>query len=474
MDSKLCPDDQMATLLVDAPGIDATSVAPGMLIGERYVVQRLIGNGAFGAVFEARHTGTGNAVALKVLSHGQRENAEVALRRFFLEAKTTSALKHHNTVRVFDFGQDDTGLLFLAMELLDGKTLRRELADRKKLGRVFSEQEAIDLAISVTRSLGEAHAAGLVHRDLKPENIFLHRLEDDDPVIKVLDFGIVKLAGESGPRLTAAAAIVGTPVYMSPEQVLDRDIDGRSDLYSLGLILWEMIAGTRPWQGPTVIDIAYARVREELPDLRKQITSPISERFLALIYKALGRFPEDRFADAKEMRQALEACKTGSAGALKLAPESTQPLAREHTIEEVTSKISAEAALATQSLVAYDDLAISEPEPAPKKMRHTLWVALIGVFVACGIGIGALLSHVELSPPKVTVKIEAKPPIMPAEPVPPVEIAPVEPAGVPAPAPVEAAPAPEEPPPPAASEPEKPKKKKKPRDNKKKILDIRI
>src|SRR5262245_892227 len=187
----------MATLLIDAPAPSVSALEVGSVIAGRYVIQRVIGKGGYGAVFEARHTGTGQGVAVKTLAPGL-ETDETALKRFFQEARVTSGLRHPNTIRVFDFGQDDSGIIYLAMELLTGLTLKQELKRRQKLNAgVYSEKEAIEIGIAITKSLGEAHAAGLVHRDLKPDNVFLHQVEGDDPVVKVLDFGIVKLANSS-------------------------------------------------------------------------------------------------------------------------------------------------------------------------------------------------------------------------------------------------------------------------------------
>src|SRR5688572_4604881 len=169
----------MATLLAATNLSRAPQPKLGDVIAERYQLEETIGQGGYGHVFRARHLGTGQDVAIKVLIPQGGDDA-FSIKRFFLEARVTSGLKHANTIKVFDFGQEDSGIVFLAMELLAGCTLREELRTRRKEGRPFTEKEAIDVGVAISRSLGEAHAAGLVHRDLKPDNVFLHETRADE------------------------------------------------------------------------------------------------------------------------------------------------------------------------------------------------------------------------------------------------------------------------------------------------------
>ena len=294
----------MATLLVDAPRSDPSLIQIGSMIAGRYECERVVGRGGFGAVFSARHTGTGQGVALKILASGD-EDDDTAMRRFFQEARVTSGLRHPNTIRVFDFGQDDSGLVYIAMELLTGRTLKQELRARRKQGQVFEEREAIEIAVAITRSLGEAHAAGLVHRDLKPDNVFLHQVEGDDPVVKVLDFGIVKLRN-SGITQVNTGGGPGTPAYMSPEQAQNRaELDGRSDLYSLGVIMWQLVVGKVPFRGEGDVQTLYMHAHEPLPNLYERARVPVSESYVHMVYRALAKDPEGRYPDARQMRTAL-------------------------------------------------------------------------------------------------------------------------------------------------------------------------
>jgi serine/threonine-protein kinase len=299
-DASLCAHDGMATLLVDAPASDARSTHLGQLIATRYRLRNILGRGTCGTVFEAENVGTGQPVALKILSVGEQD-AQIALRRFFLEARVTSGLQHPNTVRVYDFGQEDSGLVYLVMEFLRGKTLKTELTDRSREGRTFAEREAVEIALAITRSLGEAHAANLVHRDLKPENILLQSIPGDDPIPRVLDFGIAKVFGA---HLTATGQPMGSPAYMSPEQAGNRPVDARSDLYSLGVMLFHMVSGRLPFIARTPHEMMRAHLDAPLPDLRA-LASGVSLPFVQVVERAMARDVDERFPDAVEMRSAL-------------------------------------------------------------------------------------------------------------------------------------------------------------------------
>ncbi|MCK6552093.1 serine/threonine protein kinase, partial [Myxococcota bacterium] len=320
----------MATLLASAPPSHAPLPQPGQVVAKRYELVSLIGRGGHGQIFSARHLGTGQTVALKILLPPADADEDFAIKRFFLEARATSGLSHPNTVRVFDFGQEDSGLVYLALELLTGQTLRQALRHRKNEGRVFTEREAIELALPITRSLAEAHAAKIVHRDLKPDNVFLHQVVGDEPVVKVLDFGIAKLGSNT---LSTPTSVPGTPAYMSPEQVLGGDVDGRSDLYSLGVILFQLVTGELPFRGPSDPETLYMHAYQAPPDVRALAKTPLSDAFVRVIRRALEKDPTRRFADARELREALEVARDGARAAepggdateLVLPPRDTRP-----------------------------------------------------------------------------------------------------------------------------------------------------
>ncbi|MBK6685970.1 MAG: serine/threonine protein kinase [Deltaproteobacteria bacterium] len=313
----VCPVDGMATLLLGMRLADGRGVQRGTIVGGRYRVAQRVGQGAYGVVFAATHLSTGQEVAVKVLT-GDGTADETALRRFFLEAKTTASLRHPNTVRVFDFGQDDAGHVFLAMELLRGKTLRAELADRRRGGAVFSEAEALEVGLSVARSLAEAHGHGLVHRDLKPDNIFLTALAGGECLVKVCDFGIAKTALVS----MATDGPVGTPAYMSPEQADGHNQDGRSDLYALGAILFELVTGRPPFLADSPVQLLMMHVKEVPPRVEALAATSVSPDFASLVHQLLAKDPAARGFDAAALRDHLTTKLT--APTLRLVPAAAE------------------------------------------------------------------------------------------------------------------------------------------------------
>jgi serine/threonine protein kinase len=411
MGARLCPTDKIATLLVDAPRIDSSRVEAGTLVGGRYVVEDLIGKGGFGSVFRARHTGTGQPIAIKTLTTAGEYDA-LHLRRFFQEARVTAALRHPNTIRVFDFGQDDTGLIFLAMELLDGVTLKQELRGRKKEDRVFTMNEALHIGIGVCKSLQEAHRAGLVHRDLKPDNIFLHQVDGDEPTVKVLDFGIVKFAN-STLTLGSDSGVPGTPAYMSPEQAVKRDLDGRSDLYSLGVVLYQLVSGVVPLRGENIVQTLYMHVHERAPDLRPRVRTPVSMRFVQLVHSALAKNPDLRPSSASDMREGLERCLDESLREPVTAMIS-QSMANVEAYpgpdETLTAPQTPSPAFFAAPVVESQDISLSDVDPsrrdvfAPPPPKNSVPMWLIGVLVLILGLLGGVLLILLTEPAPVAIE----------------------------------------------------------------------
>ena len=295
-----CPQHGIPTL-ARVPG-GADTVQTGEIIGGRYRVDRLLGKGGFGAVFAATHVVTQQELVLKVLKPNLSED-ETQVKRFLQEARTASRLSHPNTVRVYDFGQTDAGHLYLAMELLHGQELGQVLLENAFL----PPDRAIHIAIGVLKSLAEAHQAWLVHRDLKPDNIFLCNVHGEDDFVKVIDFGIAKPIdqGDDG-GLTRTGFTVGTPKYMSPEQVLNKGVEGRSDLYALGVILYQCLSGELPLSGPSPVETMMAQVQQEPPALSLVCPQLLPPGLEAIVMRALRKQPAQRFVDAEAMRAALE------------------------------------------------------------------------------------------------------------------------------------------------------------------------
>ncbi len=303
-----CPDDGTATVSI-APNESRVVLPPGHVIDGRYRIDDVVGKGGFCTVYAAEHTGTGQAVAIKVLD--RLSDSDDGSRRFHREARATASLRHPNTVRVFDVGETHNGALYLAMELLRGGTLEAEIARRRTAGAVLGEAEAIEVGLQVLGSLEEAHARGLVHRDLKPGNIAVCTPEDVGVgssveaalTIKVLDFGIAR---EHGSNLTDDHKTLGTPAYMSPEQCQGLPVDGRSDLYALGAVLWECVCGERLFADGNSMSVMFQHAYHEHPPLQRAARTPLSAAFIATVERALKKHPRERFASAAEMRRSLQ------------------------------------------------------------------------------------------------------------------------------------------------------------------------
>ena len=294
-----CPVEGMATIVANKRP-SSGDIAINTVFAGRYRVVGTLGRGGMGAVYDAQHTGTGQRVAIKTLLIDPVQEPQ-AVKRFFLEAKITAGLQHPNTIRVFDFGQSDDGVFFLAMERLQGETLTDRLHGLAGQGTRMTEQEAATVACAVLRSLAEAHRVNLVHRDLKPGNIFLHDLGAGETVVKVLDFGIAK---QGDAQLTQAGTAMGTPAYMSPEQVMGAAISGTSDLYSLGVVLFQCVTGQVPFKADSTFAVMMKHINEAPPDITA--LGGVSPAFAAVVEKALQKQANDRFATAIEMREALE------------------------------------------------------------------------------------------------------------------------------------------------------------------------
>jgi serine/threonine-protein kinase len=238
----LLPDQAFAS--ADAP------LLAGAVVGE-YEIEGLLGEGGFGAVYKAVHPLIGKAAAVKLLKREFSSNPEM-VSRFISEARAVNQIRHRNIIDIFSFGALPDGRQFFVMELLEGIVLDKYL---ERHGRL-SPGQALPILKQLARALGAAHAAGIAHRDMKPENVFLTFEEDGKPYPKLLDFGIAKLVKDAGSRhKTQTGTPLGTPLYMSPEQVHGRDVDQRTDIYSLGIVAFEMLTGKLPFDGTSVMDI---------------------------------------------------------------------------------------------------------------------------------------------------------------------------------------------------------------------------
>ncbi|WNG59629.1 serine/threonine protein kinase [Archangium gephyra] len=281
---------------------------PGTLVAERFRVLRSLGKGGMGAVYEAEQLGLGRHVALKVM-HPHVASAPGFTERFQREAQVLARLRHPGSVEVYDYGLG-SGFLFLAMELVSGETVDSLIMREGAL----PVPRAVDIAVQVLEVLEAAHAQGIVHRDLKPANLFLESSPAGDRV-KVLDFGLAALGGELHARLTQEGMSVGTPGFMSPEQMRGQPTDGRSDLYSLGCVLYELLTGFPPFPVMPSAEIVVAHLYKPVPsfhEVRPDLSVP--ERLESLVRRAMEKLPGARPPDAATMRQELLAVLAGPLG----------------------------------------------------------------------------------------------------------------------------------------------------------------
>ncbi|MBC7999363.1 MAG: protein kinase [Leptolyngbya sp.] len=300
-DMTVCPDDNMPLMTV--PNEDLV----GTIIENKYEVLEKIGAGGMGAVYRARHQLMHRQVAIKMVLAQLSANS-MTLKRFTQEARATSQLNHPNILTVFDFGISPTNQPYLVMDFLEGVNFGRVLEDTRQL----PIPRAIGIFLQVCAALGHAHQKGIVHRDLKPSNIMLIELDGQPDFVKVLDFGIAKVLssvdGETD-NLTRTGEVFGSPLYMSPEQFRGKSLDARSDIYSLGCVMYRSLAGICPVTGKDVLECMYKHVNESIPPF--SVTAPeanIPDRLESIIMKALAKDPDDRYDTMNDLRSDLELC----------------------------------------------------------------------------------------------------------------------------------------------------------------------
>jgi eukaryotic-like serine/threonine-protein kinase len=276
--------------------IGAAPVLPGETLAGKYRVERVLGKGGMGIVMAARHLELDERVAIKFLL-GERTDGGVE--RFLREARAAAKVKGEHVCRVFDFGRLETGEPYIVMEHLEGTDLARKL-DRE--GPQPAEV-AVGWIVEACDALAEAHAIGIVHRDLKPANIFLAERTDGSSCAKVLDFGISKLS--KAETMTGTATMMGSPVYMSPEQMESaRDVDARSDVWSLGVMLYELIAGKPPFIGESMVQLS-VMVRERREEPLELVKPGVPEGLARIVTQCLEKRPEDRFGSVADLAAAL-------------------------------------------------------------------------------------------------------------------------------------------------------------------------
>ena len=277
-----------------------TTIDQPEILGGRYRVEHELGRGGMAKVYHGEDTVLGRTVAIKVLAPQFADDPNF-VRRFRREAQAAARISNQNLVSVFDTGSDD-GVHFIVMEFVEGRTLA-ELLTRG--GRIMPGR-AIDIAMDVCRALGAAHAQGVIHRDIKPGNIMLNQRGD----VKVTDFGIARMTTTTADSITQTAAVLGTASYLSPEQAQGQPVDGRSDIYSLGCVLYEMVTGRPPFLGDSPVTVASKHVLEQ-PASPSKVNPDVSSDLDSVILRALSKNPENRYQSAEEFRANLERIRRG-------------------------------------------------------------------------------------------------------------------------------------------------------------------
>ncbi len=294
---QVCPEDQSELVLA---GSQATDPMVGRLLAGRYRLDKKIGEGGMGAIYKAVHTEMGRTCAIKLLTHLSPGNDD-AVARFKREAKMASRIDSAHAVTIYDFGQSDDGMLFLAMELIDGVALSRLLSREPKLPAA----RAIHIASQIAEALSAAHALEIIHRDLKPDNIMITRKGAALDYVKVLDFGIAKTVTEdNADSLTKTGFVLGTPVYMSPEQLLGEKLDPRSDIYSLAIMVYEMLSGRLPFDGDNQQSIMMKRITSE-PVRISWVLPGVSEALERAVMNGLTREPAARTGSVEAFAASL-------------------------------------------------------------------------------------------------------------------------------------------------------------------------
>jgi len=276
--------------------VDGGQLKPGATFAGRYEVKEILGAGGMGVVYRAFDRELQEPVAIKTLRPEAMAGGSVALDRFKQEIRLARRIAHRNVVRTYDLGEEH-GMYYLTMEYVEGTSLKQLITSRGKL----PVPVALTVGKQLCRALEVAHAEGVIHRDIKPQNIVV----EPSGFLKVMDFGIARLANPpQGKGLTEAGTSIGTPDYMSPEQLSGAELDPRSDLYAAGVVLFECLTGRVPFEAETTWELVAKHLEEETPDPRR-LNPDVPDQLATVILKAMAKTPADRYATASEMHDAL-------------------------------------------------------------------------------------------------------------------------------------------------------------------------
>ncbi|HKU11995.1 MAG TPA: Stk1 family PASTA domain-containing Ser/Thr kinase [Sinomonas sp.] len=393
-----------------------------VVLSGRYVLGRLLGRGGMADVFEAQDTRLGRTVAVKMLRADMARDRQLRV-RFEREAQAVAALNHPNIVAVYDTGERSADPLnpgsvevpFMVMELVIGKTLRELVRSGP-----IEQEKSLEYVQGVLSALEYSHRAGIVHRDIKPANVMVC---DDTGSVKVMDFGIARAVAESGATMTQTQAVVGTAQYLSPEQAQGQTVDARSDLYSTGCLLYELLTGRPPFLGESPVSVAYQHVQVEAPKAQ-EFNPEISDAVESVLDRALQKDPNRRFQDAGAFRRALRAASAGrilpgiasaddderteamavaaaaaGVGAYAAPLETPEP-ASPHLGD--TGEFPAVVPAAEEGFLPFEDDA---EEPRRRRRGHGGWIALLVVLVLLILGGGGYWLYSYLNQPPAVVYV---------------------------------------------------------------------
>jgi serine/threonine-protein kinase len=396
----------------------------GKVLSGRFRILEPLGSGGMGKVYKAIQSPLDRIVALKVLNPKYNNEKDPGFeKRFFLEAALTAKLHHPNTITVHDYGRTEDGMLFIAMEFVEGETLQQMLQKDKALPWA----RALNIAGQICRSLREAHKLGVIHRDLKPANVMVLHEETGSDLVKVLDFGLVKpflpdALPKLEPDLTQAGVLLGSPLYMAPESARS-EADPRADIYSLGVLLFQVISGRPPFTGKDSIDIIVKHIREKPPRL-KSLKPDLPDEVDAMVMRCLEKEPIDRYQSMDEVLDALKqvASATGLSGAFSDPRAQVVSSTSSQAVPRISNPNVPRRATAKSIEVRLDTDAITAPQ------RNPLWLFMIGAGgLALAIVVGVVIAtHKSDPPPPKPIAVRPVPPpvdpvVEPVKPRPPPE-----------------------------------------------------
>ena len=373
----------------------------GSIVADRYRITKKLGEGGMGAVYLGEHVKMGRLSAIKVISKSMANDPE-AIARFNREASNASRINQHNVCSIYDFGETDDGIIYLAMEFIEGEALTA-LIEREG---VLAPKRAADILQQTANALDAAHELSIVHRDLKPDNIMIAKSREGADLVKVVDFGIAKAMGgdEEGQHVTKTGLVVGTPEYMSPEQLSGDQVDGRSDIYSLALVFFRTLTGTLPFQADTAQEIMIKRLTDEPMKLAEALPSASFPPALQQIMdRAMERMPSSRYSSAAEFGRDVVQAVSGMADT---APRvDTDGATQLLDSREITDKAAAVAAPEDTAVIPETRVSGALPAPTPdtpmpaapavtaKKAPVGAIAAVVGALVVGSAGVAVVMNQ---------------------------------------------------------------------------------